>query len=82
VARRLRRVRERRPVRKRIARFVRQPFGGGSSSWLPDDPRWDEPAGGVGVREPRHPRRPTLSGAAAVEPPPDGRRDVWAVGSD
>jgi hypothetical protein len=31
----------------------------------------DDPPGGVGVREPRRPRRPHLSGAATLELPRD-----------
>jgi hypothetical protein len=38
--------------------------------------------GGLGVREPRRPLRPTRSGAVALEVPPDERRDVWAVADD
>ncbi len=38
--------------------------------------------GGVDVREPRRPLRPTLSGAVALEAPPSERRDVRAVGED
>ena len=50
---------------KRIGRFVRALFGGSPG-------RWDEDAeGGVGVREPRRPLAPTLSGGAALEPPED-----------
>jgi hypothetical protein len=54
---------------RRIARFVKALFGGGSS-----DGR-DEAEGGVGVREPRRPLAPTLSGAAAVELPTDDSDD-------
>jgi hypothetical protein len=55
-----------RSLPKRIARFVRALFGGrGSGS------NWDDAEGGVGVREPRRPLSPTLSGAAAVELPDD-----------
>jgi hypothetical protein len=77
---------ERKPSRKRsyrdrIARFFRALFSSGPG-WAADDPRWDEPAGGVGVREPRRPRFPSRSGTVALEPPPDDRRDVWAVGAD
>jgi hypothetical protein len=82
VARRERRLDRRRSVRDRIARFVKAIFSGRSSGWAPDDPRWDEPAGGIGTREPRRPLRPTLSGAVALEAPPDDRRDFWAVGSE
>jgi hypothetical protein len=81
VARRDRRLDRRRSVRDRVARFVKAIFGR-SDGWAPDDPRRDEPAGGIGVREPRRPLRPTLSGAVALEAPPDERRDVRAVGPD
>jgi hypothetical protein len=79
--------RERRPhrratVRDRIARFVKAIFSSRSSRWGPDDPRWDEPSGGIGTREPRRPLRPNLSGTVALEAPPDERRDVRAVGGD
>jgi hypothetical protein len=76
-----RRQQRRRSVRERLVGFVRALFGGGAG-WPPDDPRWDDPAGGVGTREPRRPIRPSRSGAVALEAPPDDRRDVWAVGSD
>jgi hypothetical protein len=63
---------------KRFARFVRSLF----SSPPPDadDPR--AYSGGVGVREPRRPVRPSSSGAVALELPPTERTDVWAVGDD
>jgi hypothetical protein len=57
---------------KRIARFVRAIFGGGSSTG-----RWDEGSdaeGGVGVREPRRPLTPSLTGAAALDLPDDEPR--------
>jgi hypothetical protein len=65
-------------VIRRFARFVRSLF----SSPPPDsdDPRWY--TGGVSVREPRRPVRPSSSGAVALEPPPAETRDVWAVGED
>jgi hypothetical protein len=44
-----------------LARF--NPFGG------PDD------AGGAGVREPRRPKQPSLSGAVALDEPRDDDRD-------
>ena len=56
---------------RRFARFVYTLFG---SSASPDDST-DAPAdaeGGVGVREPRRPLTPTLTGAAALELPTDG----------
>ena len=54
-----------RSLRKRIARFVRALFGssaGGSS---------EEAEGGVGVREPRGPLTPSLTGAVALPLPDD-----------
>jgi hypothetical protein len=52
-------------LRKRIARFVRALFGGRGSG-----DSWDDTEGGVGVREPRRPVTPSLTGAAAL-PLPD-----------
>ena len=55
-------------LRRRIAKFVRALFGGGS----PSSEGWDDAAeGGVGVREPRRPLAPTLTGAAALDLPDD-----------
>jgi hypothetical protein len=51
---------------RRIARFVRALFGGGSAR-----DSWDDTEGGVGVREPRRPLTPSLTGAAALELPSD-----------
>jgi hypothetical protein len=65
---------------RRIGRFLRSIFASGPSGDAADDPRGF--SGGVGVREPRRPIRPTSSGAVALEPPPTDRRDVWAVGED
>jgi hypothetical protein len=42
----------------------------------------DELEGGLGVREPRRPLQPTMSGGVAVEIPPDERTDVRAIGED
>jgi hypothetical protein len=54
--------------RRRIARFVRTLFGGGSAS----SGSWDDTGeGGLGVREPRRPLTPTLTGAAALDLPDD-----------
>ena len=55
-----------RDLRQRIARFVRALFGGGSPGGA-----WDEADGGVGVREPRRPLTPSLTGAAALDLPTD-----------
>jgi hypothetical protein len=46
---------------------VRAIFGGAS----PSDPRDESDEGGIGVREPRRPLTPSLTGAAAVDLPPD-----------
>lgn len=51
---------------KRIARFVRALFGSSASGSWDDDTE-----GGVGVREPRRPLAPSLSGGAALELPID-----------
>ena len=64
---------------RRVARFLRSLFSSGPSD------AWDgegEGAGGLGVREPRRPLHPALSGAVALEAPPDEVRDVWAVGEN
>ena len=63
----------------RIARRVRQLFSSGPPSQGLED---DEFEGGVGVREPRRPRRPSQSGAVALEVPPEEKRDVRAIGED
>ena len=58
-------------MRKRIARFVRALFGSsGSADWP------EEADGGVGVREPRRPLAPTLTGAAALDLPTDDGDDL------
>jgi hypothetical protein len=48
----------------------------------PLDESGDLPEGGIGVREPRRPRRPSQSGAVALEIPPEETRDVRAIGED
>lgn len=64
-------------LRQRVVRFVRALF----SSTRRDE--WDEVSeGGLGVREPRRPLHPSMSGAVALEAPPEERRDVWAVGEE
>jgi hypothetical protein len=75
--RRSRRERRREGFFRRAKSFVRALFSSG-----PDEPWLDPPAGGLGVREPRRPLRPTLSGTAVLEAPPEERRDVRAVGDD
>jgi hypothetical protein len=64
--------------RHRFARFVRALFSSGGAPELPPD----ELEGGVGVREPRRPLRPTLGGGVALEIPPEEKRDVRAIGED
>src|SRR5262249_6316923 len=65
--RRTPRARRIRRFPKRIARLVRALFGGGSAreGWS------DDAEGGVGVREPRRPLTPSLTGAAALDLPED-----------
>jgi hypothetical protein len=65
-------------IRERFVRFVRELFSSGPRS---DEP-FGEAAGGLGVREPRRPLRPSQSGAVVLEAPPDDRRDVRAVGEE
>jgi hypothetical protein len=77
MVRRPRRERRRARFFRRAKRFVRALFSSGS-----EEPWLDPPAGGVGVREPRRPLRPMLSGTAVLEAPPEERRDVWAVGDE
>ena len=64
--------------RHRFGRFVRALFSSGGAHELPPD----ELEGGVGVREPRRPVRPSSSGAVALEVPPEETRDVRAIGED
>ena len=66
-------------LRRRAADFVRQIFSSGPRD---DDPRDDPDAGGLGVREPRRPRRPTQSGGVALEIPPGETRDVRAISEE
>jgi len=68
-------------VRARVVQFVRALFSSGPSEGIGDEPL-DDAAGGLGVREPWKPLRPSSSGEAALEAPPDETRDVWAFGSD
>ena len=59
-----------RDLPKRVARLVRAIFGGDAArgDWS------DDAEGGVGVREPRRPLAPTLTGAAALDLPEDDSR--------
>jgi hypothetical protein len=52
-----------RRLRRRITRFVRAQFGSSPER------RDDDADGGVGVREPRKPLTPSLTGAAALDLP-------------
>ncbi|MGH3135766.1 MAG: hypothetical protein ACRDPV_04660 [Gaiellaceae bacterium] len=65
-------------IRERIVGFVRALF----SSKRSFEPWDDGSTGGLGVREPRRPLRPTLSGAVALDLPLDETRDLWTVGED
>ena len=72
------RIRRRlRSVPRRIARFVHALFGGGSTGDSSEGQ-----SGGMGVREPRRPLTPSLSGAVALEIPIDETRDVRAVADE
>jgi len=71
-------------VRRRAARavqFVRELFSSKPTTELDADPR-DDPEGGLGVREPRRPIHPTLTGTAVLEAPMEEMRDVWAFADD
>ncbi|MBA2642891.1 MAG: hypothetical protein H0U82_08200 [Actinobacteria bacterium] len=77
------RKRERRQLRRQAARaatFLRELF----STTPPPDPAEEPPGyvGGLGVREPRRPLRPSSSGAVALEIPPEETRDLWLVGEE
>ena len=56
----------------RITRFVHALFGGGATEegW-----GYDDAEGGVGVREPRRPLTPTLTGGATLDLPTDESND-------
>ena len=56
----------------RITRFVRALFGGGATE---AGRGWADAEGGVGVREPRRPLTPSLSGGAALDLPTDESTD-------
>jgi hypothetical protein len=75
----LRRQDRRSSLFSRAARFVRRLFSSGPPSPGSEE---DDFEGGVGVREPRRPHRPSQSGAVALEVPPDAKRDVRAIGED
>ncbi len=53
-------------VQNRITRFVHALFGGGAT-----EEGWADAEGGVGVREPRRPLAPSLTGGAALDLPTD-----------
>jgi len=62
---------------RRFVGFVRSLFSSGPSG---DEP--DEIEGGLGVREPRRPHAPTMSGGVALEEPPQEPTDVRAIGEE
>jgi len=71
-------------VRRQAARavqFIRKLFSSKPPTEPGVDPR-DDFEGGLGVREPRRPLHPTLSGTAVLEAPTDEKRDVWAIGDE
>jgi hypothetical protein len=72
------RIRRRlRGISRRIARFAHALFGGGSTGDSSEGR-----SGGTGLREPRRPLTPSLSGAVALEIPMDETRDVRAVAGE
>ena len=72
------RIRRRlRTAPRRIARFLHVLFGGGSTGDSSDGRN-----GGTGVREPRRPLTPSLSGAVAFEIPIDETRDARAAADE
>jgi hypothetical protein len=74
------RIRRRlRGIPRRIARLVHALFGDGSAGGSSSS---EGRSGGTGVREPRRPLTPSLSGAVALEIPIDETRDVRAVGDE
>ena len=83
MSRRTRKRRARRQEKRAVARALRRvrEFFSAEPRVLPDDDQVDS-AGGLGVREPRRPLHPSLSGPNALEAPPEELRDVWAVGSE
>jgi hypothetical protein len=77
---RLRQLRAEKRAYALVRQWARQLF----SSAPPDPvhgPR-DEPEGGLGVREPRRPVHPRLSGGVALDLPSAETRDLWAVGEE
>ena len=72
------RIRRRlRGVSRRIARFAHALLGGGSTGDSSEGR-----SGGTGLREPRRPLTPSLSGAVALEIPMDETRDARAVAGE
>ena len=59
-------------LQNRITRFVHALFGGGATEegW-----GWSDAEGGVGVREPRRPLTPSLTGGATLDLPTDESKD-------
>jgi len=70
--RRPRVVRGLRGLPNRITRFVHALFGGGATE---ERSGWDDAEGGVGVREPRRPLTPSLTGGATLDLPTEEGND-------
>jgi len=84
IGRRLKKKRERRQGRRRAARAVqrvRDYFSSVSPVQSDVEPP-DDLEGGLGVREPRRPLHPSLSGSVALETPPDDTGNARAVGDE
>jgi hypothetical protein len=84
MGRRVDRKRGRLQLRRRAARaakFVRELFSTAPPPRPGGEPS-DSYEGGLGVREPRRPLRPSSSGAVALELPPEETREAWAVGEE
>jgi hypothetical protein len=80
----LKKQRERAPGRRKAARVIQRirEFFSSLPPFRSNLESSDDVEGGLGVREPRRPIRPSLSGAVALDAPSDEKRDVWAVGYD
>jgi hypothetical protein len=76
-----RKRREATRARARVLQAVRELFSSGPST-APDVGPPEELKGGLGVREPRRPLHPSLTGGVALELPPTEARDACAASSE